>query len=138
MPAVKGARAARKTQPPLQNHDSAKELANQKTASSSHSSTNVMEKKNSNKNIPEPANEKTVQSDMMQVDVTDDETSGDESGENQSENEMDMVEMPNDRPMTPNAYEDMSSQKHKPVEPVSPLKADRKRGRADTVGPQKG
>ena len=98
-----------------------------------------MEKKNSNKNIPEPANEKTVQSDMMQVDVTDDETSGDESGEYQSENEMDMVEMPNHRPITPNAYEDMSSQNHKPVEvePVSPLKADRKRGRADTVGPQK-
>ena len=97
-----------------------------------------MTKEEDRKKIPEAACGDSVDDDSMHVDDgSDDETSGDESGEDQRENEVDMVVVPESRPMTPNTNGHTETQAHGAVEPVSPLKPDRKRARVDTVSPQK-
>ena len=131
MPTVKGARVTRKAKTTPPPHDSARKPANQKPASSSLITTSG---KNKKKNVTESAD---VDVDIMYDDgCSDHETSGDESGEEVNENEVDMVEMPVSRSMTPIANDRTNEQENRD-EPVSPLKADRKRTRTDTASPQK-
>ena len=137
MPAEKGARAARKTQPPLSKDESAAGSTNQKTG---FSAPKTMSENNKNKITAESAaiNDDSMQmengSEIMEDATAINATSAvdiDSEGESGAVNDVDMVEVPTRRPVTP------TNAKTPTTEPITPLKPVRKRPRADTTDPEK-